>query len=452
MGTVYLGEHLLLGRRAAIKTLLPTLSSHRDIVDRFFNEARAISAISDPGVVQIFDFGYHVDGTAYIVMEYLEGESLATRLERLGRLPVTLALRIARQIAQSLGAAHARGIIHRDLKPGNVFLIHDPEAQGGERTKILDFGICKLSEVDGTVTQSGTMIGTPVYMSPEQCRGNGRIDHRSDIYSVGCALYHMLTGHPPFRCDSVGDFIAAHLKEEPQPPSELVPGLPLAVDALVMRCLEKVPANRFQTMGELHTAIERALAMLSDQQSSALAIPVIAQTPLGEGFRSAYNVNVNSLPTMDDWFVDSLAPVTASPITTDWGTGKPRLRWVKRVALAIPLFVGLAAGLLGTSYAMKRDDAPELPIPTEPAVAATEEPTLAVPAVATAHEIVPAEPVEEPEVVTVPPPEPAPVVAKLTRDAPKTKPARPPRPHTKKPPRPRRIVAPAPDEDLYETR
>src|SRR5262249_1322035 len=144
MGTVYLGEHILLRRRAAIKTLLPTLSQHAEIVERFFTEARATSAISDPGVVQIFDFGYHVDGTAYIVMELLEGEALAARIERLGRLRPSDALRIARQVASSLAAAHDCGIVHRDLKPENIFLIHDPEAQAGERTKILDFGICKL--------------------------------------------------------------------------------------------------------------------------------------------------------------------------------------------------------------------------------------------------------------------------------------------------------------------
>ena len=163
MGTVYLGEHLLLGRRAAIKTLLAALSSQREIVDRFFNEARAISAISDPGVVQIFDFGYHVDGTAFIVMELIEGESLAARLERLERLPLVEALRLARQLASSLAAAHERGIVHRDLKPGNVFVIRDAEVPGGERTKILDFGICKLGDPDAAgTTQTGAMLGTPV--------------------------------------------------------------------------------------------------------------------------------------------------------------------------------------------------------------------------------------------------------------------------------------------------
>ncbi|HET7500592.1 MAG TPA: serine/threonine-protein kinase, partial [Kofleriaceae bacterium] len=159
MGLVFLGEHTLLGRRAAIKTLLPTMSANREVVERFFTEARATSAISDPGVIQVFDFGYHVDGTAYIVMELLEGEALSARIERLGKLAVGEALRIARQIAGSLAAAHARDIVHRDLKPENIFLVTDSEAQGGERTKILDFGVCKIGAGDPTLTQAGAMIG-----------------------------------------------------------------------------------------------------------------------------------------------------------------------------------------------------------------------------------------------------------------------------------------------------
>src|SRR5688500_5359216 len=198
MGAVYLGEHILLGRRAAIKTLLPALSRNKEIAERFFNEARATSAISDAGVVQIFDFGYHVDGTAYIVLELLEGESLQGRIERLGQLSVGDSLRIARQVAASLAVAHEHGIVHRDLKPDNIILLHDAEAQGGERAKILDFGICKVTGDDVRITGSGVMVGTPVYMSPEQCRGLGEIDPRSDIYALGCVLFHMLTGRAPF--------------------------------------------------------------------------------------------------------------------------------------------------------------------------------------------------------------------------------------------------------------
>jgi serine/threonine-protein kinase len=167
MGTVFLGEHLLLGRRAAVKVLHPSLAVHKQIVERFFTEARAMSSIHDPGVAQIFDFGYAVDGTAYIVMEFLEGEPLSARIDRLGVLPVGHALRIARQLAGSLDAAHAVGIVHRDLKPDNIFLVRDPEALGGARTKLLDFGLCKLGVGgDARVTQTGVMVGTPVYMSP----------------------------------------------------------------------------------------------------------------------------------------------------------------------------------------------------------------------------------------------------------------------------------------------
>src|SRR5262245_58964302 len=196
MGAVYLGQHQLLGRRAAIKVLLPELSARPDIVNRFFNEARAVTSISDPGIVQVFDFGYHADGSAFIVMEFLEGEALDRRLARLGRLPATDALRLCRQIAGSLGAAHAQHIIHRDLKPENIFLVRDPEVPSGERAKILDFGIAKLSDdhPGKLKTHTGLLIGTPTYMSPEQCRGLAEIDHRADIYALGCVMFQLLTG------------------------------------------------------------------------------------------------------------------------------------------------------------------------------------------------------------------------------------------------------------------
>src|SRR5262250_2908278 len=160
MGSVWLAEHIALGRRAALKMLHPEFSNRPDIVTRFFNEARAATAIADPGIVQIFDFGQHVDGTAYIAMEMLEGEPLDQRLRRLVRLRIDDALRIMRQIASTLGVAHARGIVHRDLKPENVFLVHDPEVIGGERAKILDFGIAKLTGDSSAQTNTSTVLGT----------------------------------------------------------------------------------------------------------------------------------------------------------------------------------------------------------------------------------------------------------------------------------------------------
>src|SRR3954454_2598860 len=177
MGSVWLAEHLALGRRAAIKVLHPEVSNRPDIVTRFFNEARAATAISDPGIVQIFDFGQHVDGSAYIVMELLDGEPLDRRLQRAGALGLVDGLRLMRQVASTLGAAHARGIIHRDLKPENIYIVRDPEVPGGERAKVLDFGIAKLAGTDvGVKTQTEAMLGTPAFMSPEQCRGAAHVD------------------------------------------------------------------------------------------------------------------------------------------------------------------------------------------------------------------------------------------------------------------------------------
>src|SRR5690348_7434221 len=167
MGSVWLAEHAMLGRRAAIKVLRPEYSHREEIVTRFFNEARAATSIGDPGIVQIFDFGQHTDGSAYIVMELLDGEPLDKRLERVGTLGLPDALRLMRQVASTLGAAHARGIVHRDLKPENIFIVRDPEVTSGERAKVLDFGIAKLGgDQSGVKTQTAALMGTPVYMSP----------------------------------------------------------------------------------------------------------------------------------------------------------------------------------------------------------------------------------------------------------------------------------------------
>jgi serine/threonine protein kinase len=368
MGLVYLGEHTLLHRRAAIKTLLPMVTANKEIVERFFNEARATSAIADPGVIQIFDFGYHVDGTAYIVMELLEGEALSARLERLGKLALGDALRFARQITGSLAAAHAHDIVHRDLKPENIFLVRDSEAQGGERTKIIDFGICKVGAGDPMLTEVGMMIGTPVYMSPEQCRGSGEVDARSDVYAFGCLVFHMLAGRPPFVGEASGDLVVAHLEQEPPPPSQFAPELPPAVDALVLRCLAKSPDQRFASMLELQAAIG---ALVVDAQTPAPVVSAPARTvPLGRGFRSVYDANLPAVLGGSAVFRPG-SPVpealrarlsfAASPLAfapdrdSEGDTGedddaqvRPRSRAGVRAALACVLVIGVAAGLIVT--------------------------------------------------------------------------------------------------------
>jgi len=284
MGSVWLAEHTILGRRAAIKVLHPEYSSHSEYLTRFFNEARAATSIADPGIVQIFDFGRHTDGSAYIVMELLEGEPLNRRLARRGALEPFEALRIMRQVASSLGEAHARGIVHRDLKPANVVIVRDKEVDGGERAKVLDFGIAKLAGDDaGMRTQTKAMMGTPAYMSPEQFRGAGKADQRSDVYALGCMLFELLVGHPPFQSKGL-EIVAMHMREAPPVPSSLRPGIPPQLDRLVLRCLAKDPAQRFDNGGALAAALGSLQAGASPpaRPSSSAGNPSVARpTALG---------------------------------------------------------------------------------------------------------------------------------------------------------------------------
>jgi serine/threonine-protein kinase len=258
MGMVYLAEHPLIGRKAAVKVLRPEFSRDPDIVNRFFNEARATTLIKHPGIVDIFDFGHHAGGSAFIIMEYLDGESLAARLDRESPMAPELVVDLSKQLAHALHAAHQKSIVHRDLKPDNVHLVSAPELPYGVRTKLLDFGIAKLAS-DGTGsmrTRTGAMMGTPTYMSPEQCRGAGHVDHRSDIYSLGCMMYEMLAGRPPFAGEGPGDIIAAHIYATPPALSSLNPSLPAALVAIVERMLVKNPEQRLANMSEVLAQLE----------------------------------------------------------------------------------------------------------------------------------------------------------------------------------------------------
>ncbi|MEA2699495.1 MAG: eukaryotic-like serine/threonine-protein kinase [Myxococcales bacterium] len=195
MGDVYFAQHRRVARRAAVKVLLPELSQKATVLDRFFNEARATSLIKHPGIVEILDCDV-LDDQAFIIMEYLEGESLGEYLNRTGALGQDLPflLGVATSIASAVGAAHATGIIHRDLKPDNVYLHLASASDLTVTVKILDFGIAKLAQQEGGTnqTKTGMLLGTPAYMSPEQCRGAGQVDLRSDIYSLGCIFYELV--------------------------------------------------------------------------------------------------------------------------------------------------------------------------------------------------------------------------------------------------------------------
>ena len=279
MGAVYRAEHPLLGKTAAVKVLLPELSQNHEIVNRFFNEARAATAIRHPGIVEIFDFGYLQSGMAYITMELLDGEPLSKVLvARGGRLTEQEALLYTRGIASALAAAHAQGIIHRDLKPDNIFLVRDPDMLGGWRPKILDFGIAKVTEAQriGGVskTRTGAVLGTPTYMSPEQCRGVGDIDARSDLYSVGCILYEMLVGRPPFNSEGIGELLAMHMYQPPVPPNEAGANISLAAESLILQLLQKQPNDRVQSAADLARLLgQGSVPALAGSMSATMAVP-----------------------------------------------------------------------------------------------------------------------------------------------------------------------------------
>jgi serine/threonine protein kinase len=263
-GLVFLARDHELGRDCALKFLLPQHTGNTDHVQRFLQEARAAARIQHAGIVTVFECGQFpptgsgTDGMVYIAMELLRGESLAARVKR-GALPVAGAVAIARQIASAVGAAHQIGIVHRDLKPENVYLVPDPETVSGERVKVLDFGIAKLGEASSASavhTGTYTILGSPRYMSPEQCRSTARVDARTDIYSLGVMLFEMLCGERPFVDPDLGVLIAKHQVVEPPRIGTKVAGLPAGLDELVARMLAKSPEERPQSMEVVQRVLE----------------------------------------------------------------------------------------------------------------------------------------------------------------------------------------------------
>ena len=266
MGTVYFAEHTLIGRRAAIKVLHRDVSSNEEIVSRFFTEAKAVNAIRHPNIVDITDFGQvdlDADGDVYfIIMEMLEGETLGARLEATKTFDERTAVRVLGQVASAVGAVNERGIVHRDIKPENIFLTNHPDYP--DFVKVLDFGVVKLmgaSSGGGEAgapgiykTQPGSAIGTPAYMSPEQCLADAGLDHRSDIYSLAVVAYEMLTGRLPFGGDAL-EVMMGHARGALTAPKDLNPALSDAMNEVVVRALAKKAADRFATMRDFKQAL-----------------------------------------------------------------------------------------------------------------------------------------------------------------------------------------------------
>ena len=273
-GIVYSARDTELGRDVALKFLKPEYVARPQVVQRFLQEARAVAKIVHPGIVTVYECG-HVDGTktiadgtVFIAMELLSGDSLASRLqERDGKpLPIEMVVELGAQMASALEAAHRKGIVHRDLKPDNVFLVPDAAVDGGERLKILDFGVAKLSDQDrgrvstnaegatGVHTHSMMMLGTPRYMSPEQCKSSARVDHRSDIYSLGCILFELLAGKSPYDGDA-GELIAKHQLAPIPRLRSARPEISAYVDVLISSMLAKEPSDRPGSMERVRDAL-----------------------------------------------------------------------------------------------------------------------------------------------------------------------------------------------------
>ena len=249
MASVFEGTDRVLERRVAVKVLHPQIARDPSYVERFRREATIAATLSHPGVVWVFDTGED-QGVRFIVMEHVEGHTLAAEIAREGALAPERTAAIGAAVCDALAAAHARGLVHRDVKPGNIML------DAGGRVKVMDFGIARADSAD-TLTKTAMVMGTAAYLSPEQARGE-RADARSDLYSLGCVLHAMLTGEPPFSGDSAVAVAGRHLNEDPLPPSRSRRGVPPALDAVVLRALAKDPADRFPDARAMRAALVEA--------------------------------------------------------------------------------------------------------------------------------------------------------------------------------------------------
>ena len=420
MGEVYVAEHVGIQTRVAIKVLLPEISSDRDHVQRLFNEARLASKIKHAGITRIFDVGFH-EGRAYLVMELLEGESLARRIQR-GSLGEAEIIEIGRQTANVLAATHAANITHRDLKPDNIFLTPDAELACNERVKILDFGIAKLPGSGGPRT-IGTM-GTPDYMAPEQWGDSARVDWRADAYSLGCVLFEMCAGRPPFITTTIADAYMQHTQSMAPSPRACGAAISGELDALIASLLAKDPALRGASMFE----VASRLAAIGSKRTRG---PSDSRSPVGR------------------------PPSLRTPTTLGGSVGElavvdpPRRRALASVVVAAALASVIAVGVLATRSRTREVSAATPTAPAQRMVpVATPEPTPAPaatvpPTAASAPTPAPPPPTTSTTATASPAPPPPAAKASTARTQPPRSTAPPPAPRSKAA-RPKATPAPTP--------
>jgi len=287
MGEIYLGRNKRIGKEVAVKVLRRDLADTPAIASRFEREALIATAVKSSHVVDVYDLGELASGERFIVMEYVEGESLATRIEREGKVPERDVVRIALQILDGLVAAHAAGVIHRDLKPDNIILTKRDDQ---ELVKLVDFGISKMSATPDapatattkTRTLHGMLLGTPMYMSPEQARGEADIDARTDIFSLGVTMYEALAGDVPFTADNVVALLSKVIDDEETPLTDRVAGLDPALARMVQKAMAKDPADRFQTAAEMRAALAEWHAMFGSLSVMRSSIDGVVTRPVAE--------------------------------------------------------------------------------------------------------------------------------------------------------------------------
>jgi serine/threonine protein kinase len=339
MGAVYLAEDAKLGRKVAIKTMKPELAANAADRERFLREARAAASVEHDNIVPIWGVGQAVDGTPFIAMPFLQGEMLDDRLRREPVSAVGLIVKVAREVADGLAAAHAKGLIHRDIKPGNVWLEGDLSAKSlneqVRRCKILDFGLARsVDKEEAQLTVSGAILGTPAFMAPEQARGE-KVDHRADLFSLGATLYRMATGRRPFTGSTAMAVLLALATESPPPVLELAPAFPPSLASLIERLLCKDAAGRPQSATEVAESVRRiAKELVGKSKSSARltpAAPVLPPLPRVAPKPPPLPKHAGEAPALAKSPVETRPPATTA-------AKKPRRRF--------PLAVAVAAGLL----------------------------------------------------------------------------------------------------------
>jgi serine/threonine-protein kinase len=337
MGVVVQAFHEKLEQRVAIKFLLPNMLQNSDLVSRFAREARAAARIKGDHVARVIDVSTLDSGAPYMVMEFLEGQDLKQVLAAHGPFPVQALADYMLEALEGLAEAHRAGIVHRDLKPANLFLAN--LSDGRTSVKVLDFGISKLQNDinDPSTTSSVAMLGSPIYMSPEQVRLSRAVDHRADIWSVGATMYELATGQRPFPREAIAQMVTAILFDPVPPPSSIRPGLPPAFEAVIVRCLEKEPAARFADCGDLATA----LAPFASPEA-AQAVPRIVRLTGSASARAVKPPEVEAALNRTD-------PGTPAPVQSTYATTKEPGVAVPATAIAIAVGVGAAIAFVAVA-------------------------------------------------------------------------------------------------------